>query len=156
MSHRNLPPSFWNSNYHQQRRHHHLHHPHRHHPTATATATTAHPQTDYFTDPYMGTLHPHPAHDPWHYPYSSQTHSYAGHTLHPDLSYPSMVSPTSRFNPHYGLFASNRLGGMTGQYELNKDPWGGKYTTHSDPLMTHGMTLDSRTGLSGTYVFYIL
>ncbi|XP_015914361.2 transcription cofactor vestigial-like protein 2 isoform X1 [Parasteatoda tepidariorum] len=103
MSHRNFPPSFWNSNYQPMT-------------TSNIGAMTPAglgglpPDLTYGGDPYHhhpGTLHAtlHHQNDPWHYTLTGQPGHFGHHRSHELTSYhPSMstVAGASRFTPQYG------------------------------------------------------
>lgn len=114
MSHRNFPPSFWNSAY-----------------QAPGSLVSNHPDIPFSSNPYLSSqlhgissLHQ----DPWHYTLPSQTHPYSHshRPIHYDLTYPSMAS-TSRFNPNYGSLLmqpsvrTGQFGTIPGQCDLGKN-----------------------------------
>lgn len=103
MSHRNFPPSFWNSNYQSSS-------------TSVsgslgAMASISHQDlSSYSNDPYhTGALHAslHHQSDPWHYTLPGQSSGHFAHhrsSVH-DLSYPGVSSVSAagaRFSPQYG------------------------------------------------------
>ncbi|XP_022100443.1 transcription cofactor vestigial-like protein 2 isoform X2 [Acanthaster planci] len=163
MCQRDLPASFWNSNYYNHIKYPHPHH-HPHHSTPISssgsssssssqgpTSNPAHPghHEPLFTDPYPSPLHHRPVHhqpDPWHYPFVSQG-SYSHHHrsgLH-DLSYGMSSGAGSAFNPRYSSLLiqpsvrSGRLPAMPGQCDFTKgsEGWPSGYSHgHSQQLST--------------------
>ncbi|KFM56654.1 hypothetical protein X975_15334, partial [Stegodyphus mimosarum] len=103
MSHRNFPPSFWNSNYQPM-------------PNSNISSMgpgglgALPPDLTYGSDPYHhhpGTLHAtlHHQNDPWHYTLTGQPGHFGHHRSHELTSYhPGMstVTGASRFTPQYG------------------------------------------------------
>ncbi|XP_033635714.1 transcription cofactor vestigial-like protein 2 isoform X2 [Asterias rubens] len=129
MCQRNLPASFWNSNYnHNKYTHHHHHHSHHSTPSScqgSATNSTHHDAL--FPDPYPSSLH-RSVHqpDPWHYPFVSQS-SYTHRSSIHDLTYGmSMSTGGSAFNPRYSSLLiqppvrPGRLPAMPGQCDFTK------------------------------------
>ncbi|XP_038078540.1 transcription cofactor vestigial-like protein 2 isoform X2 [Patiria miniata] len=155
MCQRDLPASFWNSNYYNHIRYPH-HHAHHSTPSSTTSSTTqgstsnsAHHEP-LFTDPYPSPLHHRSVHhqpDPWHYPFVSSQSSYTHHRsgIH-DLSYPGMSTGGSAFNPRYSSLLiqpsvrPGRLPTMPGQCDFTKgagEGWPAGYShSHSQQLST--------------------
>ncbi|XP_013409476.1 transcription cofactor vestigial-like protein 2 isoform X1 [Lingula anatina] len=139
MGQRNLPPSFWNSAYQP---------PVLPHPLGGSGAAA-------YPDPYSipgSSFHGMAGlQDPWHYSFSSQTHTYPHRPSMHDFTYSSMTPGPSRLTPHYSsllmqqsMRASGRFSGMhaSGTCDLTKPAaaaaeaaaWGSRY--HTDPLAT--------------------
>ena len=141
MCQRNLPASFWNSNYqHNKYTHHHPHHS----SPSNCQGSTSNSTQALFTDPYPPPLH-RSVHqpDPWHYPFVSQS-SYSHRSSIHDLTYGmSMTSGASAFNPRYSSLLiqppvrSGRLPTMPGQCDFTKgnEGWPSSYSHgHSQQL----------------------
>lgn len=140
MSHRNFPPSFWNSNY---------------TPITNSSAMgpgtlSSLPPDITYTDPYHHGALLHHQNDPWHhYALTGQTSHFGHHSsYHPGMS---SVPGASRFTPQYGSLllqpsvrSAARLGSAAACASLEKsEAWGS--ARYHDPI---GM--ESNYGAYGT------